>query len=363
MKRVLVVITTAMVPYGGLTSVMMNLYRQIDQDRLHIDFASTNPVLDDALAAELKDRGSAYYPLGNRKKHLGSYIHNLSTVLKNGNYDIIHVHSNSATALLELKTAEKHGVKKRIVHNHTSICDHKLLHRICKPVFQKAYTDAIACSKKAGDWIFGEGKFLILNNGSDVERYRYSKEHREQIRSQYGIMDTTVVLGHVGKIYKPKNHHFLIQLFADYHKLRPDSLLLLVGDGDMREEIETDAADRGLSDFVVFAGMQRAPEKYLSAMDVFVFPSIWEGMPLSMIEAQASGIPCLASDTIDESVAVTANVLSLSIHNGSDAWVAALQELVLPERSESSDECINSIKKAGFDARSNAIELERVYLE
>lgn len=361
MTRVLVIITTSMVPYGGLASVMMNLYRKIDKKRFLVDFASTNEKLDESLKNELLENKSKYYPLGNRKKKLFSYIKRLSKVISEGNYDVVHVNSNSATALIELQIAKKYDVRKRIVHNHTSICDHKILHNICYPWFKKSYTDAIACSMKAGEWIFRNQDFKILNNGIDTGRYQFSWNNRRQIREQYDIPESVTVLGHLGKIYKPKNHSFLIDIFSSYHKQNLNSKLLLVGDGEMRSEIEEKIKKLELTDSVIFAGMQREPEKYLSAMDIFVFPSIWEGMPLSMIEAQASGLPCLYSNTIDDGVAVTTMAQSLPIIYGTDPWIKIIETLKKDNREQMSDNCIQMIKEAGYDADKNAIELEKIY--
>lgn len=361
MTKILVIITTEMVPYGGLASVMMNLYRNIDKERFHVDFASTNEELDEVLELELNKNGSKYYSLGSRKRKLLKYMNRLLRVIREGYYDVVHINSNSATALIELWISKKYGIKKRIVHNHTSICDHKFLHRICEPLFRRVYTDAIACSKKAGDWIFPDGNYQILNNGIDTEKYCYSSVYREEIRKQYSIRETTVVLGHVGKIYKPKNHLFLIDIFAAYHEKNSDSKLLLVGDGVLREEIEKKTADLGLTDSVIFAGMQREPEKYLSAMDFFVFPSLWEGMPLSMIEAQASGLLCFASDTIDEGVAVTDSVIRLNITNGVQSWINALMNADSIDRNTNSGRCIEMIRSAGYDSNANAQILEGIY--
>lgn len=364
MIRVLVVITTAFVPYGGLASVMMNLYRAIDKTRFHIDFASTNEELESKLASELEMNGSKYYGLGNRKKRLFTYSRKLNDVLKAGNYDVIHVNSNSATAALELWIAKKNGIQKRIVHNHTSICDHKLLNHLMRPFFDLFYTDAIACSNKAGEWLFEKNHFYVLNNGIDAEHYRYDERKRKEIRNKYAIKDNTVVIGHLGKIYKPKNHLYLVDVFDEYHKKNPDSCLLLVGDGEMRGIIEERVSQRGLDKEVIFAGMQRKTDAYLAAMDMFVFPSLWEGMPLSVIEAQASGLFCLISNTIDAGTMVTNNVRALDLLDGAERWSQRLYDFgkdKVESRVIISLEAISRIKENGYDSEANAKELEHIY--
>ena len=251
MVKVLVIITTAFVPYGGLTTVAMNYYRHIDKTRFHIDFASTNKVLDSKLSAELEQNESKYYCLGNRKKDIFSYARKLNQVIKDSSYDVIHVNSNSATAAMELWIAKKNGVQKRIVHNHTSICDHKILNNLMKPFFDRLYTDTVACSVKAGEWLFGKVQFHVLNNGIDAEHYRYDQQKRREIRDKYGINESTVVIGHLGKIYKPKNHHYIVEIFDKYHKMNSNSCLFLVGDGEMRGEIEEDVRQRKLENDLI----------------------------------------------------------------------------------------------------------------
>lgn len=360
-KKILIIITTDFVPYGGLTSVMMNYYRAIDKSKYLIDFASTNIDIDVSLLDELHRNNSEYYCLGNRKKQLLSYIRNLKNLLRTIHYDIIHINSNSATAAIELNIAKKCKVPKRIVHNHTSECDHKFAHKLMYPFFIDSYTDAIAVSNNAGKWLFPEGKFSVLNNGIDAEKYRFNENSRFTIRNEYGIENDYIVIGHLGKIYKPKNHLFLLKVFYEYHQVVSNSVLLLVGDGDMRNEIESVVSELGLNDSVIFAGMQYDVEKFLSAMDVFVFPSIWEGMPLSVIEAQASGLQGFISDRIDSQVLITKYMKSLSIDRNTDEWVRELCSIREIDRVISSDKSISAIKAAYYDSFTNAVYLENIY--
>ena len=361
MRKILIIITTDFVPFGGLTTVMMNYYRALDKSKYSFDFASTNHDIDHSLLAELRKNGSEYYCLGNRKRNLITYIQNLRNLIKAKQYDIIHVNSNSATAAIELLIAKQLNVSKRIVHNHTSECDHKLIHKLLYPAFKHSYTDAVAVSKKAGAWIFPDGVFTVLNNGINTDRYRFSQKKREIIRNRYGVDDKTIVIGHLGKIYKPKNHRFLIDIFEAYHSDVHNSILLLVGDGEMRNEIEQIVLEKGLKNCVIFAGMQKEVENYLSAMDVFVFPSLWEGMPLSVIEAQASGLHCIISDSIDKDVCLTDYIQSLSIEVNPCVWANCIKELQVLNRVESSQINIQKIKEANYDSNVNSISLENIY--
>lgn len=360
-QKVLIIITTAFVPFGGLTSVMMNYYREIDKSKFQIDFASTNYDIDKSLLCELERYGSKYYCLGNRKRNLLGYIKSLRKLFEHGDYNIVHVNANSATAAIELLIAKKYGIKKRIAHNHTSICSHPIAHKILYRFFKESYTEAIACSKKAGEWIFKDSYYTILNNGICSELYQYDEKNRVDIRNKYNISGDTLVVGHVGKIYKPKNHHFLLEVFSELMKIDSNAKLLLVGDGEMRNEIESDVISRGIQKNVVFAGMQREVYKYLSAMDIFVFPSIWEGMPLSLIEAQASGLQCICSDSIDSESDVTGKVKRLGLSEPSQTWASVIASCKKYDRNAESVENIDLIKKFGFDSKENVLSLEKIY--
>jgi len=358
MKRVLIVITTSMVSYGGLTSVVMNYYRAMDLSNFQIDFASTN-TLSEELVKELKENNSVYHKLPNRK-NVVRYIGALYKLTKS--YEVVHVHANSATAVLELLPSKIAGVQNRITQIHTSKCDHWILHKLLFPMFKHSYTKGIAVSNKAGEWIFKDG-FLILRNGIDSEKYKYSSSSRALIRSLHGIDDTTVLFGHVGKIYKPKNHHFLVDVFNEYVKLNPHSKLLLVGDGVLRNEIQNKIDDLGLKNNVIFAGMQRDIASYLSAMDVFVFPSLWEGMPLSLIEAQASGIICFASNTIDKESNITGKVNTLALEIGPKEWALKIHDADVSNRENQSLDNIERIERKNFDIKYNAKILDEIYLQ
>ena len=296
MKRILVIITTSMVPYGGLATVALNYYRNIDQTEYHMDFASTN-VLPEILDVELKKNGSKYYQLPNRIHQLPTYISTLKKIC--GNYDVIHVHGNSATTAIELLAAKMADVSKRIVHIHNTHTDHILVHNLLKPFFNKLYTDAIACSKMAGEWIFS--KYAVLNNAIELSKYSYNDTNRRMIRRKYGISDNDFVIGHVGKLVAQKNHTFLLDIFSSFRESMP-SKLMIVGDGVLRNNIEEQAKNMNIEDDVIFCGMTSDASPYYSSFDCFVFPSLFEGLPLSVLEAQANGLKCVVSQTVTSEV-------------------------------------------------------------
>lgn len=357
MRRILVVITTAYIPTGGLASVMMNYYRNIDRSGLKIDFASTNDA-PKVLTDELKANGSRYIQLPLRK-NVFVYFNALKKVCKG--YDVIHINGNSATTVIEHLAAKLAGVKIRINHNHTSIPDHKKTSDLFYPIFKRLVTDRVACSDLAGNWLYGKGDFLILRNAVDVEKYRFDAEKRDSIRKDFGISNNCTVIGHLGKIYKPKNHPYLVKIFYEYHQLNPNSKLFLVGDGVMRQEVEALVDELNLRAHVIFAGLRTDVPDMLQVMDYFVFPSIWEGMPLSILEALSSGLTCVISDHITKDVMIGPHISSLSIEEQPVVWAQHIYNHPLPNRTAACDENAKLITDARYNIKVEAKELLKLY--
>lgn len=360
MRRILIVITTGIAPTGGLTTVMMNYYRSMDRNGLTIDFASYNNGQETVeLSREMEANGSHYYCLGSRR-NVPRYFVRLYRLCKG--YDVIHVNGNSATTVIELLAAKWAGIKERINHNHTSIPDHKTVSNMLYPLFRRLVTERVACSDLAGNWLYGQGNFRILRNAVDVEKYLYSELKRRDIRHSLGIEEDCTVLGHVGKIYKPKNHPYLIRIFAEYKKRNANSKLLLVGDGVMRPEVELLVDELNLRDSVIFAGLRTDVADMLQAMDFFVFPSIWEGMPLSILEALSSGLTCVISDHISKDIMIGEHIHSLQIESMPVVWADYLADYKLPSREDACRESTEAITLAGFNIRKEAVKLRELYL-
>lgn len=358
MKKVLAIITTAFTPVGGLTSVMMNYYRVLDKSKVHIDFCSTN-VPSQSLLDEIQNYGSKYYRMPKRR-NVVSYMLQLSRLCRG--YDIVHIHANSATAVLELLSAKMGNVSCRIVHNHNSRTQHRLINALVKPIYLDLYTKAVACSEEAGAWLYGKGNFSVLRNAINVDRFRFNSVKRVQIRHEWNIKDEEFVIGHVGKYVEAKNHVFLIKLFGIYHTSHPQSKLMLVGDGELRADIEQAIQDNNVKDCVVLTGLRQDIPDLLQVFDVFVFPSIYEGMPLSVVEAQASGLPCLVSDAVTSLVNIGEDVTQLSLVKGADYWADYID--CINSRKTRIDRCKENyrlITEAGYNITNEADSLMKLY--
>ncbi len=281
-------------------------------------------------------------------------------------YHVIHGHVRS-TASIYLKIAKKHGLVT-IAHSH-STSNGSGISAAVKNIMQlpiRYRADYLfACSDKAGKWLYGEkatmqSNYWMVPNGVDLQRFAFNAEKRIQMRNKLGIDKDTFVLGHVGRITVPKNHKFLVELFAEYHKGNANSKLLLVGDGELFEEVKQQIAQLGINDAVVMVGSKTNTEDYYQAMDVFVFPSLWEGLPVSVVEAQANGLQCLLSDVITHDVDLTDQVKYLSL-NEKKIWLAEIAVAQKKKRMAATAE--NMLKLQPFDAVVVAKKLQDFYLE
>ena len=358
MKKVLVVFTTAFVRTGGLTSVMMNYWRVMDKKGLSFDFASTNQV-DSLLFEEISKEGCHYYQLPPRKQTL-KYFNALRKLCKG--YDVIHVHANSATSAIELMAAKMAGVPKRIHHNHTSKTQHPFFNKILHPIFVRSFTDAVACSYPAGEWLFGKGNFIVLPNAIDVDKFKYNSNERKRIREEFGIKEEEFLVGHIGKFIDAKNHEFLIKVFANYHSKHPQTKLLLVGDGGWRSKIEAWVAESGCADAIIMAGLRSDIPAIVQTFDVFLFPSIYEGLPLTTLEAQSSGLPCLISSNVTKAVNIGRDVLMKNLDDGIESWADAIDHFDYNmSREERCNQNCMLITEARFNIKSVSNELFELY--
>ncbi len=355
MIKVLMSSTTPVIK-DGITGVMLNLYQNVDCEKVHIDFVTINEPSSD-IASKIVTKGSKYYYIPREMKHPFRYIKKYAQVCKN--YDIVHVHGNSATMVLELLAAKMAGVKVRIAHSHNTYCVVKHIDKLCRPLFYYLCNVRVACGREAGEWLFRNRKFEILDNGIITNKYKYDTTSRNLIRQKLG-WENCYVIGHIGNFLEAKNHSFLINLFKKV-SVDESMRLMLLGDGELSIKIKSMVEKYKLNDKVFFAGSVENVPDYLNAMDIFVMPSINEGFPLTLIEAQSNGLKCLASDCITKDVNLTGNVKFITLADMND-WVQAIQEsFSSSNRKEASDDAVQKIIKQGYDISISASKLEQIY--
>ena len=345
---------------SGITSVILNYALFQNCEQLDISIATGSPQKDNYVK-QLNEKNIKVYLLPKRKKHPIKYRKQLKKIIKANNFDIVHVHGNSATMVLELSVAKKCGVKVRIAHCHNSKCGSLIRHKLLLPFFKKSYTHAFACSKLAGDWIFGEGTFEVLNNGINTNRYKFDLQSRNNERIELGV-ENDIVIGHIGLFNDQKNHSFLLDVFEQLVLIKSNVKLLLVGSGQNFDLVKARVDSSGYKDKVIFAGVSDKIPQMLSAMDVLVLPSKFEGLPVVLIEGQASGLICMTSDCVTTEANITGNVdfLPLSVSE----WAKKLSEVKQFDaalRANVSAESILKIKKANYDIQENCKALTSLY--
>ena len=359
MEPVRVLHVVAYMGRGGLETMLMNYYRKIDRSKIQFDFLVHRDFEAD-YDQEIRDLGGRIYKLPRLNPLSKTYLKELDRFFKkHKEYKIVHSHLD-CMAGIPLKYSKRNGVPIRIAHAHSSnqTKDKKyLLKLIYKRNIRKNATDLFACARDAGRWMFGCDRFHVMNNAIDAGAYAVNAKTAAEVRQELGVSGDAFVVGHVGRFAPPKNHKFIVRIFAEVVKVKPDAFLLFVGDGDLRKETEELTVDLGIRNRVIFAGMRTDVNRVLQAMDVFLFPSTYEGLPLSIIEAQAAGIPCLISDKVPIECRKTDLVRQLSLQESPDIWKDAVIAAGEMLKRDTSGEII----KAGFDIASNAKWLEDFY--
>lgn len=354
----ILIINTVPTGRNGITNVIFNLHRALDKSDIVIDYVSINEP-DEVYCATIKSSGGEVYVLPRRMKKILTYIIQLRAVVRKNRYDAVHVHGNSAMLVLDLLAIALGGSKVRIAHSHNTTCTHPALHRLLIPTFRLLCTHRLACGQDAGRWLYSNQPFLVLNNGVDTKRFSFQQEARQRMRKALGISDSQKIVGHVGLFNEAKNQCYLVDMMKTMSR---EYKLLFIGGGALRESVEQKVRELGLSDRVIFGGVTDCVEDYLSAFDLLVMPSLYEGLPLSLIEAQASGLKCLVSDNITREVDKTGNLTFLSLEEGAEKWAQTVQEMKLAaDRDEASKIAIERIVESGYDIQTEAEKLKYYY--
>ena len=350
---------------GGVESVVMNYYRHIDRSKIQFDFIcdedSTNIPYD-----EINSLGGKVILIPPYQKVI-KYHNELKKVLKDGNYKIVHSHINTLS-VFSLWAAKSAGVPVRIAHSHSTTNKKEKKKNLMKQVlkhFSKVFaTDYMCCSELAGRWLFGDkeydrGNVYLLNNAIDLDKFKYDENIRKEKRKELNISDDTLVIGHVGRFVEQKNHRFLIDIFNEVHKERKNSILLLAGQGPLVEEIHEKVNELGLNDSVRFLGQRKDIDKLYQAMDLFLFPSLYEGLGMVAVEAQVSGLPCVVSTEIPEIAKVTEKITFVNLENKIETWTEIIFKYI-KNINRKNINFTDGIKK--YDIIKETTKLEKKYL-
>lgn len=346
---------------GGLETMIMNYYRHIDRTKVQFHFLTHRDYLGD-YGNEIESLGGKIYhlpklnPLSiHYKKELTSFFD------RHQEYKIVHVHQDCMSSVI-LREAEKHNVPVRIAHSHSSYQDKNLKFLIklyYKRLISKYATQLFACSEDAGVWMFGGASFEVVKNAIDAHAYQFDLSIRDRMRNELNIPKRSILVGHVGRFDAVKNHSFLIEVFSELQK-KSDAMLLLVGEGSLKSDMQSKVNILGLNEKVIFTGLRSDVAALMQAMDIFILPSLYEGLPVTIVEAQASGLPCLISENVPlECEMVEGLVHQRELSSSISEWVQTIIELSDIKRVNTYE----TISMNGFDINVNAKNLQDYYLK
>ena len=345
--------------YGGTESVVMNYYRHIDRTKVQFDFvADSDSVMPIPRKDEIESLGGRVFIVPPYQR-LHEYIPALVKLFKEQNYQIVHAHLNTIN-VFSMYAAKKAGVPVRISHSHSTAGKGETKKNILKYMlrpFAKIYpTHYAACSRLAGEWLFGkkameQGKVTIFNNAIELDKFRFDENVRKEVREELGIGDDKFVIGHVGRFCYQKNQDFLIDIFEEVYKQNPNAMLLMVGEGEDLQRIKERVENLGGG--VQILGNRNDVDRLYQAMDIFVFPSRYEGLGLVAVEAQVSGLKVVASSMVPSEAKINSNVDFIDLNEDVDKWVNA----VIKENLRRDNRCMSE----DYDIIQQALKLQNYY--
>lgn len=338
--------------FGGVERFILNAYKLLSDENIHFDFFVFSAVPD--YLKLLSDQDSTVI-ITSRRENYFRFCADLKRAFSKKKYDVLWDNCCTLSCFEPVVYAKKAGISKIIVHSHNGEnMGGKLtglLHNLNKRRIARYATDYFSCSKIASQFMFPESvldRVTIINNFIDAKKYEYNEDRSKEIRKKFNMSDR-IVIGHVGRFHPQKNHVFIIDVFASFLKNNPSAMLVLCGDGQLRNDVESYAKSKKLEKNVLFLGNVHNIEEIYQLFDVFLFPSVYEGLPFALIEAQAAGIPCLVSSAVSSDVRITKNVFFENLSAPVQKWEDDLEKIA----SLHKEKTYADIRKSGFDMEGN----------
>ncbi|MDQ0217495.1 glycosyltransferase family 1 protein [Peribacillus cavernae] len=349
---------------GGAETLIMNLYRNIDRSKVQFDFLTCKEGVFDQ---EIISMGGKIHriPYVTEVGHTG-YIKKLDQFFQtNADYKIIHSHMDKMSGFI-LRAAKKVGIPVRIAHSHSTKSEGGAVSNLYKWFagnnIKHYATHLYACSNAAAKWLFKdkEDKAFILKNGIECNKFQFSLDVRNQVRNELKLDEESMLIGHVGRFSHPKNHLFLLEVFAQLIEVQPNATLILVGEGALKEKIEEKIKGLHLEENVKLLGIREDIHLLLQAFDVFVFPSLYEGLPVTLIEAQGAGLPCLISDTITEEADMGIGLVKSLPLTDKMLWAENISNIAMRNQSRTISE--SDLNQKGYNIRRTAELTQQSYI-
>lgn len=354
--------------YGGIEKLLIDFFENVTDSNIKYDVLIYTGVYNENLRQQLVNLKVCLYSLHsdkfqNKFTRRVYEIFELIKFLKNNSYDVIHIHTTDYKRSFDLGCAKLLGIKGRVMHAHSTIKYGGRLTESFRPfrkLFDYTATDYCACSKSAAEYLYSKRiidcqRYTIINNGIDVRKFLFSEVARNQIRQDLGV-GSNIVVGYVGRMAHQKNPIYLIDMFHELIMLNSNYRLLLVGDGELRQKVMDRIISQHIEDKVIIYGTTNNVGKILSAMDVFILPSLWEGLGTVLIEAQCNGLPCIVSENIPNEATITSNVFQLNLNMGVKIWARRIADINLERVDES-----KKIQEKGFHITNTVEQLETIY--
>ncbi len=364
MKRVLQIVHS--MECGGIENLLMNIYKNIDGDKLQFDFL-VNGSDECYFASNISSLGGKIYSVIPKRKNFIRNLIGMYKILKeHKEFNVVHIHQDSNIVFAMICARLAH-VDNIFVHAHTTSANAKfrvILAKFTRPYIRKHATKLLACSKAAAEWTYGKkitdknNNIIYLHNGVESSKYMFNPIVRKSLREKLEIENNITVLGTCSHFSIEKNHFFLLDVFNEYHKRNPLSILLLVGDGLLRQQIEEKISNLGLQNYVIITGFVKNAYDYYQVMDIYIMPSKFEGLPLAGVEAQISGLPCFFSTGITSELKITNQASFFPLSLGAVEWCNKILSTNI-DRIDTT----NQIKKSMYDVKDTAKILEQLYLE
>lgn len=353
---------------GGMESMIMNYYRHMDRERVQFDFL-THYQAEGAFDREIEQMGGRIFRMSVLEdKNVVKYLLDLTRFFRtHREFEIVHGHLTSL-GVFYMPIAARAGARVRIIHAHTAShvpgIKGGLTFLLQLPLKHFANW-FFACSQEALHWLMSGGtpnpqRTVILNNAIDVSAYRFTPALRARTRARLNLENKRIV-GHVGALSPLKNHAFLLEIFNEFSKRIPDAVLVLVGDGELKEKLVQRVRTLGLTDKVFFLGERDDVNELLQAFDLFLFPSVSEGMGIALIEAQAAGLPCFAATALPREVRITEMLHCLPLEQNAEFWAREMTAYCAQTQAPRPDMCA-AVARRGFDVAEKALWLERFYV-
>ena len=349
---------------GGIETYLKKIWDNIDRAQFHFSFIDmTGEGRTPCFYDELSVSGCDFYKITPRNVSIRKNRADLEKLFKLKHFDILHFNVNTLSYILPVEEALKNECKV-VIHSRSSNASTtrlitKLLHQVNKVRVQHMDLTRIAVSRMAGEWLFGNSSFKIYHNGVNTEIFRYSNENRKRIRKELGCEGKTVI-ANVGAFLPVKNHRFMVNAFEEFLKIRPTSSLWFIGDGPMRKEIEDFVVSKKLEGKVLFLGIRKDMPELYAAMDLFWFPSLYEGFGNVVLEAESEGVPCLLSNCVPKDTMIADNVFSFNLDRPLNEWAIKMDECANAQKANR-ELCYKEIEEKGASVKDEIIRLETLY--